>query len=862
MNRGSPQQRGFALWALLFMITLGLGYSLYLTANANTKRHSRDTMLATTLLRAKDALLARAVNDQNRPGSLPCPDLITDAQAMNNHPGDGKADMLAGNQCPSYLGWLPWITLDLPEPTDAMGNHLWYALSPSLRDDDSAQPINVDTAMDLEVDGQSEIAAIIIAPGAPVGQQQRPSNRPADYLESTNEMNGKFVSGPPRADFNDTLITISRAEIMAAAGKRIAGELRSCLEQHADSTANPEHRYPWPAPLGPTNTQGKAGARFGRVATTQPNAGPEAALAASIERLKQAREQLAGGLDAQQQSEALKALNDSTIQIRQLFEAIYTASSKLKQSVDAATALLQGLSTTITAAAANGRISRSEGSAIRAFDATTQTALQHLPELLDEFGIDVLPEELARRSSALAGAQTVEELRTRVVALQELLSITHSQRTDLSTSLAAAVLAATAAHDAAEAAARNPTPALLMAANSTASDLLDSTNALGKASAASRVNLLAGEVDDYPELLEVLMSKLNDPARLAGQDLLLKGLTTTRRAVDSLRTGLNSIVAVRQASSEALATAILLAQSAQPNPVEIGTSTRQAIAQTRLLSTAIAANEAADNNLTHSSLLEAIRAYQAAERQFSSSDTAEPRPLQSAIIPDAEALGAATAKLDTWLRIIAANSSTLALLAKAEAASSEPAIATTSPLDQSAYTTASVTLDSISRSTGAVQTYLLRPNDDRRSTAQTAIAETLDQTGHLLDQARLLAENLKSSAASAFPMVWNTRNCAFLGAGQRGWWNDNRWSASLFYQISSPLQNAPGNLTVNGTGQYRLVVLASGPGLSGQRREIARVGNFLEGINASPTRDADASAPSPHFSGTAPSPGFNDRLAY
>jgi len=58
------------------------------------------------------------------------------------------------------------------------------------------------------------------------------------------------------------------------------------------------------------------------------------------------------------------------------------------------------------------------------------------------------------------------------------------------------------------------------------------------------------------------------------------------------------------------------------------------------------------------------------------------------------------------------------------------------------------------------------------------------------------------------------------------------------------------------------VVLASGPGLSGQRREIARVGNFLEGINASPTRDADAGAPSPHFSGTAPSPGFNDRLAY
>lgn len=862
MNQCRPAQRGFTLWVLVFMLALGLGYSLYLGSNTIARRNSHDAALAATLLHAKEALLARAVNDQNRPGSLPCPDLITDSQAMNNLPGDGKADMLAGNHCPTYLGWLPWITLDLAEPTDVTGNHLWYALSPGLRDDDSAQPINGDTAMSLEIDGQPEIAAIIIAPGAPIGQQNRPSNKPADYLESNNGLNSKFVSGPRKSDFNDTLITISRAEIMAAVGKRIAGELRSCLEQHAASSANPAHRYPWPAPLGTTNAQGKAGTLFGRVAVTQPNAGPEAALTASIEGLQQAREQLAGSRDTQQQSAALKTLNDSTIQIRQLFDAIYTASSKLKQSATAAAPLLQALSASISAASANGRISRREGSAIRTLEAGNVAALERLPGLLDEFGIDVLPWELARRSSALAEARTPEALRAQVAAMQELLSITYSQRADLSAPLAAAVQTAAAAHDASEAAAKNPDSARLGAANSAASDLLASTAALDQAITASHVNIQAREMDDYPGLLEELMSTLNTPGRLANLDRLRQGLTTTRHTVDSLRSGLNSIVTARQASSEALATAILAAQAVPPNPLEIDASTRQAIEQTRILSTAIAANELTDNNLARSSLLEAIRRYQASEQQFARSDTAEPRPLQSTILPDAEALGSAAATLDTWLRIIVANSDIVALQAKAEAALTEPAIATTSPLAQSAYSIASGVLDKIGESTGDVQTYLQQPSDDKRNRIRTAVAETLEQTESLLDQARLLAKNLKSSTASAFPMVWNIQRCAFLGAGQPGWWNDNRWAESLFYQMSNPLPDAPGNLTVNGTGKYRLVVLASGPGLTGQHREIAKVGNFLEGINASPTRDGAAETPSHDFSGAAPGPGFNDRLAY
>ncbi|MFZ2268566.1 MAG: hypothetical protein WAV95_13410 [Azonexus sp.] len=847
------------------MLALGLGYSLYLTANASGQRNHRAAALAATLLRAKEALLARAVNDQNRPGSLPCPDRLTDSQEMNNRPDDGKADMLAGNRCPSDLGWLPWLTLDLPELSDETGNHLWYALSPSLRDDDSAQPINSATAMSLKVDDQDDIAAIIIAPGGPIGQQRRPSDNPADYLESQDGLNNTFSSGPPTADFNDTVMVITRAEIMAAVGKRLAGELRNCLEQHADSSANPEHRYPWPAPLDATLARGNAGSHFGRIADTQPDGGPEAALRNNLERLDQARRQLADSPDAQQQLQALKTLGDATLQARQLFDAIYLLSSKLRQSADEASALLQPLTATIDSAIDNGRISRSEGSAIRAHEASSTQVLEKLPALLGEFGTDLFPGELSRRSAAVGEAKTPKELLDRISALHALLAISYSARADLAPPLAAASSTAASAEEAALAAAQTGDAITLKAAKSAASTLLETTDSLGKAVAASRINLPAKQLDDFSRLLEELDNTLTAPSWQDNLDALLDGLMNTRRVVESIHTGLPNVASARNASIESIDTAIFSARSAQPNRLDIRTNIRQAGAQTNLLSVAIAANEASDNNLSRSSLHEALRSYSAAHGQFAGIDTATPRPLQSAIIPYAESLGAATANIATWLDIIATHSSTAAPLAKADAASSEQAIATALPLDSSAYAAANGVLDSISgsrKSAATVQSYIQQPNDENRSKARAGIAETLERTERLLSQASQLADNIKSSTASAFPMIWNSGRCDFLRPGQASWWHDNRWSETLFYQISAPLKAAPGTLTVDASGKFRLIVLAAGPRLTGQGGNIATIANFLEGMNASPTRNGQALSPIPHFSGAAPGRDFNDRLAY
>ena len=91
------------LLLILLGVTALLGYAAGWHGYAD-QRQTRDLALA------KETLIARAAADLSRPGSLPCPDRITDSSGLGNYPGDGKADMLVRNECPSSIGWLPWIT--------------------------------------------------------------------------------------------------------------------------------------------------------------------------------------------------------------------------------------------------------------------------------------------------------------------------------------------------------------------------------------------------------------------------------------------------------------------------------------------------------------------------------------------------------------------------------------------------------------------------------------------------------------------------------------------------------------------------------------------------------------------------------
>jgi len=260
MKTTSRHQSGAVLYALLLSLLGFAGYMAYAQGSANQARLESTRAQQAAMALAREALIARAANDTNRPGSLPCP-----AQWKPTTPGDGRADLLAGQHCPSLIGRLPWSTLDIPQPVDDNQNTLWYVIAPGLRDHQSANPINSDSATGLSLNGKGDIAALIIRPGAPLPGQKRPSNNPADYLEASLSQNNPrdFKTAP---ESNDSILSITRGSLMAAVELRIAHKLRDCLSAYARQTG----RYPWPAPLSSNFGEGRSGSRFGRVPLSQP----------------------------------------------------------------------------------------------------------------------------------------------------------------------------------------------------------------------------------------------------------------------------------------------------------------------------------------------------------------------------------------------------------------------------------------------------------------------------------------------------------------------------------------------------------------------------------------------------------------
>ena len=856
------RERGGALWLVLALVALTGSFTLYRTAHSHFQRQSQEAKLTAVLARAKEALIARAATDDNRPGSLPCPDLITNNAGLNNVPGDGKADMFTLTQCPSYVGWLPWVTLDLPELTDPSGSRLWYVLAPALRDDDSASPINSDTSPGLSVDGNThqDIAALIIAPGAPLAGQERPSLNPAAYLDGENG-NGDsiYVTAPGSDRFNDRVLLITRQELMAAVEKRVANEVRSCLEQHATAPSNLDHRTPWPAPLSAVSAQGQTNSLFGRIPSTQPGAGPQAALQQSQQQLAATLQQLGAAGTASAQLLASKTLNEQVVAMRNLFDAIFLAANPLKQSADAAANRLTTLDSTVDAAVLNERISRSEGTTIRTQADSADSAIATLLSQIEQFGSDALPWQLKQRALELGAAADAAQAAAITQSIRDVLLITATPRPDLQTALSAALATSVAACNSlqfGQACAQS-------SAQGMAGELISGLRKFQSAIEASRVNLLADDVSAYAGSLNSLSKQLEDNPDAANLAALAEALVTYQSAVAGLSTGVPTVITARDAASNILAAAITAARS-NDHPQAID-SARTAISQLQLLAEAIAANEALDNNLSHSSLRSARDAYQNANNEFVVRDTATVRPTQESLTPYATSLGQTAVNLQIWAKMIAAHAAQTAILAKAkpQSAGSDPAKAIV--LADSAYQAANNTLASLGARKGTIallETYLSKPNATNQNAAAAALNTTLNQANLLLAASQQLAQDLSTTQARAFPMVWLASRCDFLLPNKSSWWRDNQWTNSIFYQSSGPLQHEPGKLTINGRPGYRMVVIAAGRSLAGQNRATASTAQFFEGVNADPSRDGDATAPAPHFAASSPSATANDRLSF
>jgi hypothetical protein len=243
------RQGGAALLVLLVIMVVALAAVLLKSLSSSALNTARQENTSAALAQAKDALLGRAVSDDTMPGSLPCPD-------TND---DGSAELLSGNDCPSYIGRLPWRTLDLPDLRDGSGERLWYALSPAFRDDNSAEPLNSNTKGTLLVYGADgatlqtqagySAVAVIFSPGSPLVTQTRSTvaqqNNAANYLDIANSRNnatasGPFIAGAKSNTFNDQLLYITTRDLMPLVEQRVAGYVKNAL---ANFSGN--NKYPW-----------------------------------------------------------------------------------------------------------------------------------------------------------------------------------------------------------------------------------------------------------------------------------------------------------------------------------------------------------------------------------------------------------------------------------------------------------------------------------------------------------------------------------------------------------------------------------------------------------------------------------------
>lgn len=230
-------QRGQALIIVLVLLAVGATALIFTLATPATTTIENDKKTAAALAQGRDALIGYAAAD-NRPGSLPCPDINNNGSAESPIPTDCPG-YVAGSSV--YVGRLPWRTLRLPDLRDGSGERLWYAVSREFARNSSSCgscPLNSDTSGLLTVSGSaSGIIAIVFSAGAVVNAQVRDTvneNTAANYLEGGNE-NGATTSiffASSTSSFNDKLLTITSDDLFSVVTMRVAREVRAALNQY------------------------------------------------------------------------------------------------------------------------------------------------------------------------------------------------------------------------------------------------------------------------------------------------------------------------------------------------------------------------------------------------------------------------------------------------------------------------------------------------------------------------------------------------------------------------------------------------------------------------------------------------------
>jgi hypothetical protein len=279
------RQKGLVLVILVVIIALAFISYIVSELSVSELQYKQDKRTASSLRKAKQALIAYAVNypeitAANRgPGYLPCPDL-------NN---DGVSVVINCNPAGIVnVGRLPWSTLGGEDLRDGANERLWYAVSENFdyTNSPTVNKINTQTTGTITFrdknnnvlfDGTSldAVVAVVIAPGDPLIRDdavvQDRSVATGDTNAAINYLDIHVASGEDNASFqhgtldgfiegeirngagdlivNDQFMVITYGDIMEQVHRRVAGEIANILNDYFAACGT----YPEAADFVPTS---------------------------------------------------------------------------------------------------------------------------------------------------------------------------------------------------------------------------------------------------------------------------------------------------------------------------------------------------------------------------------------------------------------------------------------------------------------------------------------------------------------------------------------------------------------------------------------------------------------------------------
>lgn len=871
---GVARAGGFSLILVLAILAVGLGlWALIQLVPAQLAR-PREAATDEALARAKEALIAYAAAQAlpaqgyslgpfpSSPGTLPCPATLPGGVAANC--GDNA------------LGLLPWATLGIPQLLDGSGSPLWYAVSRNFRVTDRLTPVNTDTAGTITVRDSTgavslaaqDVVAVVLAPGAPLAAQNARANAApaiAQYLDgggadgntsfSDTDSNNGFTQGPVRnADgtplINDRLITITRDELMAAVNKRIAAEVRACLEVMPV--------VPWPAPLS-SAYNGTSNTYFGRVPDTNPS---KAVRFAELAQALQSRTSaLYTASDAAAQQAALSGIKGVAAAAKASASALASVLANLTSL--AVTARNRNDDARAAAAKAAATLSSSTISTLDTETAKALTATSNFVTELAAAAIDPFAPAYVSATSTFSAALTTFKgsstqanarvLRDASDGLRDMAAFVVTGYSDLDSAASATYSAAQTSREAAAAVAASATSTKIATAIAAGETALAAANALQATIAQGTVNLP------------------NDETYLRA--LLYTPLVEARNAFAAPTIPTSELTLQLDATASQTLSAVNAIETDSPSITTAVASARSALTSLRVRLTALA------NTLTLGGASDlTLVALRQQILTASSTATTTLESLISAILynPDNVSVAAIkyrNAQLQQYYDAFFATPST------GGASSIETLTRTQRNFLRDVVIPQLTTLSSLVASTSAAAD-AVNASLGSLSASNDVIVLPVGLTGQLgtlasavgtlsgtlqAAQQKVRVEFINWQSAGAPTCYWlNAPSTGFTTS--QSWWARNAWKPTFFYQLSSPYPGVP-LLRVNNGSSVEIVVLAAGRALGTQASRNSNptnLNNYLEGRNSTTasTNNPATLAAQPDFQTGPPSPTFNDQLAY